>query len=337
MHISKIDHKLYMHYDDQTIYNLVSADLFEKMADPSLCDVEVADSQQNYCPDCNLPMELYNTEYQCKSCGLTRKNETEGGIKDHDETITSNIRIMTGVNRGRFYNISGDYAKTQRKAIMMQLFQHQSRYTGLKFTKNILNATATQYNRIQKYITEDEYDVDGKVSGQKKFVRRGNIKDEVLASLIYFEGIREKKARKKKDIAIFMGLSTGGFARGEDILRNLEAEGKIDIPVNEEPIEGFIDRYLEALDIENPTYVQFITDMVMLSEEKKVGMRSQFSSKIVGVIWIIITKCKLPITSQALEKATDNTKKNTFNGFCKHVFDNIGIFAPIFAKYKIPL
>jgi transcription initiation factor TFIIIB Brf1 subunit/transcription initiation factor TFIIB len=129
-------------------------------------------------------------------------------------------------------------------------------------------------------------------------VRRGNIKDEVLAGLIYFECIRASIVRKKKDIALFMKLPTNGFSRGEDILRNLQAEGKIDIPVDEEPIEGFVDRYLEELNLDNPNYIKFIVELVDESERRKIGMNSQLSSKAVGALWIIITQCGLNISSQ---------------------------------------
>lgn len=312
---------------------MIDEELFSRLSEPAVCeDINV---KYNYCPNCDTPMDLAGIEYQCRDCGLTKLNESDGN-KDHDETVSGSIRITTGANRGRFYNVNGDYARTQKKMILDQLVSRQSKYSGPAFPMNILNATACQYNLIQKMIMEDEIDEDGKVSGQKKFVRRGNIKDEVLAGLIHFECIRENLVRKKKDIAEFMGLNTNGFARGEDILRNLEAEGKIDIPVDKEPIEGFVDRYLCALDLENAKYNQFIIDLVNESEAKKIGMNSQISSKIVGAIWILITKYKLGITSQALEKAADNTKKNTFTKFSKIILDNMNCFGHIFDRHGVP-
>lgn len=318
-------------------FKLVDENLFQWFSEPQFnAEYDTIDNNHNYCSDCNIPMELSGTEYQCNLCGLTSRNETEGTIKDHDETVSANIRITTGANRGRFYNITSDYTKTQKKMIIDQLLQHQVHYAGPSFPINVLNATATQYNRIQKIITEDEIDENGIVTRQKKFVRRGGIKDEVLAGLIYFECIREKLVRKKKDIATFMGLVTNGFARGENILRNLEAEGKIEIPVDEEPIEGFIDRYLEALNLDDPNYSKFIIDIIVESEKKKIGMNSQISSKIVGAVWILINRCRLGISAQALEKAADNTKKNTFTKFYNIVFANMDVFGMIFDKYNIP-
>lgn len=320
---------------DFSRFQLAAADVFAEFTDKKPDVASLDCSKYNYCPDCVIPMGVSGSEYQCGECGRV----TEGAgdqIIDHDETTSNGIRITTGANKGRFYNNTGDYCKTQKKFILDQLNLNQHKYNGLPFPQNILNSVAVQYNTIQKYITEDDISADGHVRGQKKFVRRGNIKDEVLAGLIYFECIREKLIRKKRDIAGYMRLPTFGFSRGEDILRNLQAEGKIDIPVDEEPLEGFIDRYIESLGI-SQKYSDFIIAIVEKSEQLKIGMNSQLSSKIVGALWIVITMCGLRITSKELEKSTDNTKKNTFVKFYKVVFLNIHLFRDIFVKEKIPI
>jgi hypothetical protein len=314
--------------------DVIDIDTFDKFSQPHL-DIPQEITHLNYCDECEVPMELSGIEYHCKLCGYTQRNEIEN-TKDHDETVSTSIRITTGANRGRFHNNVGDYTKTQRKVILQQLLQQQSKFTGPPIQINILNATATRYNSIQKMITEDEYDGNGDVKGQKKFVRRGTIKDEILAALLYFECSAEGLFRKKKDIATFMGLATNGFSRGENILRNLEAEGKIELPADNEPIQGFVDRYMEALNIVNPAYEKFVVEIVEVSEKHRIGMNSQISSKIVGAIWTLITKCRLGITSATLEKHTDNTKKNTFMKFCNVISANMCVFAPVFVKHGIP-
>lgn len=309
--------------------------LFDAFSDAHYLPQTADAITSSYCPDCDTPMELFGVELQCSTCGLTQLNNT--AIMCHDDTISNNLRITTGQNKGRFYNMAVDYTKTQRKMIAEQLYQHSTRYKGPAFPNNVLAATATQYNRIQKLITEDVINSDGEITGQKKYVRRGSIKDEILAGLIYFEGIREKLYRMKKDVAIFMDLPINGFARGEDILRNLQAEDKIDIPVDDEPIEGFIDRYLEALKMDDiPAYSKFIIDIVSTSEKNKIGMNSHLSSKIVAAIYIITVQHKLKITAVAIEKACDNTKKNTFMKFTKIVAGSSDAFEGCFVKHGVP-
>jgi hypothetical protein len=133
-----------------------------------------------------------------------------------------------------------------------------------------------------------------------------------------------------------MNLHTQGFSRGEDILRSLHAMGKLDLPIDEEPIDGFVERYLEALNLENPAYSKFVIELVNRTEELKIGMNSQLSSKIVGSIWILIDKLKIQITAAQLEKSCDQTKKNTFMKFHKIVMENIDTLSPIFTANNIP-
>lgn len=314
-------------------FKLVDDDLFNQLNEVKVLDDE---SKYNYCPDCNIPMELSNNEFICPTCCLIQ-NFIADSVKDHSESTSGNIRITTGTYKGKYYNVTSDYTRTQRKFIENQLMRNNSTYIGPAIAKDILIKASAGYNNIQKLIIEEEFNPESGATSQKKFVRRGNIKDEVLAAFVYFECIRANATRKKKDIAAFMKLSTNGFSRGEDILRTLKAEAKIDIPVDADPNEDFVDRYLEALNLEKSEYKGFILSLVNLSEKHNIGMHSHISSKIVGAIWILIQQLNLPITAVALEKAADNTKKNTFVKFQMAVQKTMPLFVPVFLKYGVPV
>lgn len=298
----------------------------------------------NHCPNCKIPMTISNNEYHCENCGLSTASVGSDDVSL--EATSGAIRIGSGPNKGRFYNYGGDYARTQRQAIMKQLTCNTNEYHGSQFPPNILARVATIYNTIQKQTVMQlvSFGQGAGIDGEdqvplmipRRNVWRGDIKDEILASLIYFVCIDECTFRKKGDIADFMHLPSKGFSRGEEILRMLHAEGNTDIPVCEAGITGFTDRYLEALCLDDPRYELFITEICNLSETKKMGMSSKMSSKVVGTLWIIIENCKLNITLEKLDKATDKTKKSTFIKFSRVVADNMGTFGPIFDKYKIP-
>lgn len=281
----------------------------------------------NFCDDCGTPMQRGATEYTCNDCGRIDHQVVELGPSPAVQM--ANIRISTGVKKGKFYNITGDYSVTQLKAIERQLNQNNAAYKGNKFSKDVLSKAALGYNAIQQLIIVD----DGE---SRKFVRRGAVKDEVLAALVYYESVRAGSSRKKKDIATMMKLVANGFSKGDDILRTLAAEGKVDLPIDKEPVEDYVDRYLELLGRENAVQRTFIIDLVNKSEELSLGMQSQISSKIVGAIWILNVQANLGISIDELEKAADNTKKNTFMKFYKVVFDNMRFFAPIFDAAKVP-
>ncbi len=321
--------------------SLLDDNLFERLSNPvdyeSLSDLTTSDSKFNFCTDCCIYMTPSGMEYSCPECGNTVVNEPDRG-KDLDDAGGRSIKITTGANKGKTRNGTVDYAKTQKKSITDRLMKKHAKYTlGPKFSKDVLNAAAEQYNRNQKYIREDCVDSEGVVVGQKKFVHRGDLRDEILCTLIYYEGVRAGKKRKEKDIAILMDREVHGFARGKDMVLEWQARGWIELPDDDDPIAGFIDRYMEALDIDKPVYNQFVADMVMLSEKHNICMGSNASSKIVGAIWILVEKCKLKITIQELEKACDNTKKNTFMKFYNSVFSSITVFAEVFRRHNVPL
>ena len=314
-------------------FELLNNDLFEQLlfANPAPDDTS---TEPNFCTDCNLPMEISGAdEYQCTVCGRAQ-NIFVDSCADHESASASSIKIGTGAHKGRYYNFTGDYSKVQLKAIQSQLSKCRSTYRGNAFSHDILAAVALRYNEIQKLEFHDDSAADAK---PKKFVKRGAIKNEIIAALMYYECIRKGVVRKKRDIAEFMGLEHDGFSRGDSILRNLHAMQKIDLPMDEEPIEGFVDRYLETLNIESPVNSSFIISLVDRSENERIGMSSQLSSKVVGALWVLILRTKLPITSQQLEKAADGIKKNTFMKFYKEVYGNISFFTDIFAAHNVPL
>jgi hypothetical protein len=239
----------------------------------------------------------------------------------------------------RVYSVGSDYSRAQRKSILDQLVNNNSAYAGPKIPHDVLVKSATKYNEIQKLRFDIENEL-GEVAETKGFVKRGNIKNEILGALVFFMCIDAGVSRKKKDIAIFMQLPTNGISRGEDILRVLHNKGKIKIPLNNETSEHYVDRYLEALgympDNENyERYKDFIMDLVTASRKKKVGMNSIMSSKIVGGIWILAQREKLTIDANTIQDKCDGIKKNTWMRYTNQIMENITKFIDVFDMYNI--
>lgn len=280
---------------------------------------ESEDAQYNKCASCHAIMTTAGMYYQCTNCGITVTNDTldEPGR----EASGGRIRITTGANKGRYRNVNNNYSQTQVKNIFDQLKQLQLHYSGAGISLDVLQAVATKYNSIQRLIKEFNAD--------EKFVRRGDIKNDILAGLIYFECIRQIKPRKRSDIALFMGLPTQGFSRGENTLRDLAARKFFDIPECDH-IVGYTERYFEALRIDNPKYDAFVIALVKRSTERNICVSSQIPSRVAGAIYIVITQCKLQTTVAELEVAADNTKKNTFMKFYNAVMNNWPEFADLF-------
>jgi len=301
---------------------MVNVDDFEQLMNKET-NAQVVDVDHRICADCNVALIISGSELSCPDCGMI----TAKGESGMDTTAsTGTIKIATG--RGRYYNFSGDYSRTQKKAIEDQLNKNNNAMSENKLPKNIINNVASVYNVIQQMIVS--------CGGQeKKFVRRGNIKDEVLAAIIYYECIRSGVARQIKDIAEFMKLPVNGFSRGDDILRTIHRQKKLDLPIDASSDELFADRYFESLNLD-ANYKTFVMDIVYTSERAQICMQSTMSSKIVGVIWILISQMGFDVTIEKLENSADKIKKNTFMKFYTAVQKDPITFVPIFEKYKVP-
>jgi transcription initiation factor TFIIIB Brf1 subunit/transcription initiation factor TFIIB len=279
-------------------------------------------------------MQQQNVEYICESCGIVVPN-SDAETQSYDDKGTSGSASC----RSKYYSSGTDYSHTQRKYIADQLTNNAKDYKGKPILDSVLSEVATSYNNIQRHVAAKkqagEAPTNADTSAGKRWVRRGGIKDEVLACLLYFECIRQGDARKKRDIAQFMKLSTSGFSRGEGIVRELQTRGDVELPECDDVPSQLIRRYCSVLGVEY--YAGFVREIVEESEKRKIGMHSQVSSKIVGTIWVLLTHMHRKITAAELEKCTDGTKKNTFMKFSNLIPKYMDAFSPIFIKYGVPI
>lgn len=334
-------------------FALVDDSLFSAFSRPqAIKETETNQSsaavQFNYCIDCNIPMEIVDFEYQCSVCGQLSKNDFDA-VANHNDSSSGPVRITTGSHKGRYYNTINDYAKTQHRDVLELLMVNKSQYIGPAIPDDAIRSTASKYNELQKMIVEcGEINLDQSLHPDmetKKFVKRSSMRAEILAALLESYCNLAGAPRDKRDIARFMGLSTDGFSRGQKVIDDINAmhrrnvAGKScsasnipDLVIGEKTAKMWAERYLEALNIDPETaekYVAFVCDVVAESDRKKVCVSSRLSSKVVGAIWTIIVKKKLPITAKQLENATDNTKKNTFIKFHEAIIKSPAIFGAI--------
>lgn len=282
------------------------------------------ESQFNYCNSCNIPMNHSGCGdgYKCPNCGYIRK--IIGNIKDCDD-LSCNVKSS---NR--------KYSVQQQETIRNELFDLNEK-SSFKIPKDILSRVAEKYHSIQNHVIEEEEDG---VMKEKKFVRRGQVKNRVLAAILANECMKSGVARRNSDIAEFMALDNNGFSKGENILKSLSRKGIIELCEEHDQTESFIRRYFSALSVESENYVGFVYDLIQLSIKKKIGMSSVACSKVAGGIWFLITHQSkvdkdLDISKEQLEIACDNIRSNTFTNFSKELEANKGWFLGLFLKYEI--
>jgi hypothetical protein len=288
------------------------------------------------CDGCGGAVSITSMETYCQDCGRIDDFSDEFADRDYSEIESNGVRLANG----KFYNMPGSYSKTQKKILLDQL-RAKTRETGNKIPADILVATVELYNRVQKEVrvgTRGEIAETG-----KKYIRRGGIKNEILAAIIYFEFRRRGVMRKRREISAFMQLSSGGFSRGEEAVRELAASGKLELPPDSAGcIPGYTKRYFEALCVDKLyadhyiRYYMFVVDLVEDSEARFILLSSQISSKVIGAIWILNVVCGLGYSVAQIEKETANTRKSTFIKFYNEVMGHYETFAHVFHAHKIP-
>lgn len=345
---------LEMKMEDFSNLDLVEFETFKRITsnvDSSGVPKEESHSNRyDICSECKVSMNKVNDGYECPSCHIV--NSIEGDIKDCSEDSFSMIRTRVG-QRSIVNSATTNYERIQRRTLVNQLHRLNEEYNSdNKIPRDVINNTARLYNEIQKL--DIDCVEDGVIVGQKKFVRRGNVKDEILGACLYYESLRSNGvARTKKDIAKFMKLKDGGISRGEEVLRKLHNSGKINIPMNIYPIEDFVERYLRALDLleyaedryhficedvlddNSKRYKGFVVDLVEASRRKKVGIKCVLNTKIAGSIWVLVYHEKVHVEPKEMEKACDGVKKNTFMKFFNLIEKNIKKFVDVFEKYGV--
>jgi len=312
--------------------NALEEDIFNELAGHRA----VEPGKFNYCPQCNVSMEIDGCEYMCPKCGQIQERAEE---RAEDSETNSSIKLSSANGRSSRFYINNS-ASNQKDNIYKQLIH---RYNNppesiLLPPKDVLNEVAETYASIQSKVATEYYDKDGISAGTKKFVHRSYIRSEILACLIDITCKKHKTPRSKTDIAKFMGLGTAGYSRGENKLRAVVPDlyKSTEAPDDASFIDvGYIGLYFATLSID-PKYTEFIVDIVKLSEDENICMSSQPTSKIVGAIWVLITQMKLPITLQTVESAANKIKRNTFMKFAKAVTQADELFDSVFEKHGIP-
>lgn len=307
--------------------------------------------ESNMCPTCCIPMDVQGDEYICGQCKR---------ISPHIEGHLSSEASQQGRRNPRSYYSSSDPMKSQRSGVYESLIAHREAYLkiaaqrrGITYVPNsslidgadelcalapstsILISVAQIYNDIQRK----------SLAKGSPFVRRGDVKNEILAAILFVECSKSEQ-RSKKEIAEMMSLHTDGFSRGYEQLLRQSAEGNVslddDMKICENKIAfyykktlgAYIDASMTTLPLEaghdgsaivpvrellDQMYLRFIRRVISCSIKHHIGVQSQLQSKIVGAIWFIIVAMQYPITTQQIDAMSGGIKKGTFIKFSRAI------------------
>lgn len=309
--------------------------------------------EANICPTCGIAMDICNDDYICKQCKRITRS---------DRHFSTESQKYSNRDSRRYYS-SSDPQREQRDSVYESLVAHREEYLAALAAKyeipyvpnsslvdgaSELSAhvptTATLINVAAIY-----HDIQRKSSenGGTSFVRRGDVKHEILAAILFFECIKGEEMRSKREIAEMMGLRSDGFSRGYEQLRKQAAIGNMDL-YNEDKLcehmivyyfritlgaymdsafaavrnapensQQYISSYHLLLEESRDIFMRFIQEIINCAHRNHIGTKSLLQSKIVGIIWFIIQMTHYPISAQQIDMASGGIKKGTFLKFSR--------------------
>lgn len=182
----------------------------ERLLDASIAEkANMKKVRSNMCNDCNVPLLLGN-ECICPQCGRVYSYQASGSTNPS----TGTVRMSTRGGRSKLVGISSNPKESRSKNVMDTLMDRKKKQDalgadGIIIPQDVLQATADAYAELQNK-TEDKPD-------SHKFVKRGSVRDKVLAALLEIKASEMNSARKPCDISKFMGLSDG-YSKGTIIV-----------------------------------------------------------------------------------------------------------------------
>jgi hypothetical protein len=282
------------------------------------------------CKNCGIHTEEVAYEkYECDQCGLMVNS-----IKLINDSPVNPIMKVIGTD-GRKYtvgNSSSDYRQAQIKHNRAVLCNYNDKYNGPKINIDILDEAAKNYSMMQQIYSNVT---------KKDFVRRGSVKRQILASLIFNSLIRRGQSRKRSDVADFLGLQDEGFGEGDSQVREIDTRLNLDLIAEGNLDIDFTTRYLKALGIDTKVNINFVVGIVKRANDEGFGIHSFLNSKIAGAIYRLIRELGYKYSNAQIEDACDSCKKSTFDKFCTVIENNKEIFADVIntlrTHYKLPL
>ena len=151
---------------------------------------------------------------------------------------------------------------------------------------------------------------------------------------------KEGLARKPYRIASLHGILERDLSKADSIVRSFHEEGVIDLFINKDSYESYIEKYMEILKMDIIKWKPFIIDIIKRAENKHVYMKTpKPSTKCLGAIYFIINS--VPSLKREISKEDMINKckisKTTLINHYQELFNHKKKFKKIFKQYKIKL
>lgn len=290
-----------------------------------------AQNEYKNCNDCNIQMQPnINNTLTCPNCGyiknvIIENLEYEPSMSGYNTNNNYHIPIKcVGKNSFQYQkylrNNTSQYSIIQETTLRKLLEKLNYQSNDFVIPKNIINNVLIQYKKIR----------------ETSKIHRGEILKGILGSLIYYECLKEGIIRKPKELAKWYSISENDLSKGDKILRELDEKKIINLPINKEFANEYINSYLKRINLDIK-YEAFLTELLNNINLLKIGNpNARLSTKIASLIFLLIISKNYNITSEEISKEFD-ISISTFKSFYLEIYKNKDKLNIIFDKYSIIL
>lgn len=277
-----------------------SFDLLNNVEDffSTLNDDQSAGDQIDYsmCPMCSTHMCVRINQYVCAQCGYMKENVE---VSDHVSITSDNSYnvVSTGVrcignNAYRYQSVlrsnSSSSESNLESLLNNVLFGVNRTIKGATpIPKEILLAVGDQYRHIR-------------LSGN---VARGTIFRAMLASLVYYECLKQKISFKPSDIYQRFDIDPSTYSKGDKKIRELLDYGHLDIDIRSiNAEESYIFTYAASLEFSVEHTEALIELLQFVITQRIINPNAKSSTRALAVLSFFITATKFGMNSAAFEE-----------------------------------
>jgi chemotaxis protein histidine kinase CheA len=273
---------------------------------------------------------MSNLEHTCLDCGLVVEGDTAEPEDDDAPRPPPNVARLriVGPNSNLlqpdlYRSGSGNTAATQKKQILEEFKVYRQLYIeagGRAFPLNALELAAEYYNAVQR-----------------QCVKRSQNKKSIMAACLHRACLEIRYAPAKAEVAAFMQLPSKGIARGDNFVRSLVADGKMEIDLNTDPSRPEIETLFANLGYEGDQYAglrEAVYNIVQKAIQNNIGTNSILRSKVYGATFAVLRRCRdrtlIPKPMSMQEFCQKRIRKNTIDRVVRELDDYHSFFEPVY-------
>lgn len=280
--------------------------------------------------NCGQQMRVRGSEYLCPDCGMVVDTGSDIMTDNSEPAVVIRPRIRV-VGPGQSYYQRdlerasvGDYAEQQLKSIREEYKRYNWLYKnegGNPLHEVALEEAARIYNTVQRM----------------GYVKRSQCKRSIMAAALYRGCIERDFIRSPAEVAAFMRLPSGGIAKGDDFLRQVDADHGLGIDMNKDTCGAHVRTtfcYLKLQDDKYQPLRKAVQAVVQTAVSKRIATSSQMKSKVIAVTYVVLTRAGHPTTLDEVREKC-RIRKNTITKCLAELDAYHSYFVSVYRKHGL--